>query len=207
MRILGVVLAGGASARFGADKTAAILGGKTLLRHVCERASSQVDRLIINRNEKPGQEPLVQYEVIPDEWPGEGPLAGIVTALEYAASRGFTQLASFPCDTPFFPADLVSRLGDRLATANTDCCMAKWEEREQRTLALWKVACVSVLKAGFLSGIRSLRDVPKIITTTVADFLPVEDAAHTGDFLNINTQDDLAAAARSLALRPTNPHE
>jgi molybdopterin-guanine dinucleotide biosynthesis protein A len=196
MHRLGVVLAGGASSRFGSDKVAAILDAKSLLSHVCERASPQVDRLIINRNTKPLPELSGQYEFMADDWPGEGPLAGIITALEFAGSRGFSQVASFPCDTPIFPANLVSRLGDRLAAANADCCMARHGEREQRALALWNVACAPVLKVRFLSGMRRLGDVPRAINTTIADF--------ADSFVNINTPDDLDNAARQFGSKASH---
>ena len=188
MARLGVVLAGGASSRFGADKAAALLRGKPLLSHVCERALPQVDRLVINRNTRTLPGLPIEYEVIPDDWPGEGPLAGIVKALDYAGAHGFAQVASFPCDTPIFPTDLVRRLEDQLVAAKAGCCMARQGGREQRALALWNVACAPVLKARFLSGMRRLGDVSDAIDTTVADF--------THGFLNINTPGDLAEAER-----------
>ncbi|MDE2184605.1 MAG: molybdenum cofactor guanylyltransferase [Alphaproteobacteria bacterium] len=202
MSTLGVVLAGGSSSRFGADKAAAILGGRTLLQHVCERAAPQVDRLVINRNTNSETPTLSDFVRLEDEWPGEGPLAGVLAALEYARSDGFAQVASFPCDAPFFPADLVSRLRDQLTLAKADYCVARCGEQEHRTFALWDMACTSVLRASFLAGMRSLRDVSDVLTKSVADFLPAGERGIADSFLNINTQDDLAVAARWLASHP-----
>jgi molybdopterin-guanine dinucleotide biosynthesis protein A len=196
MRRLGVVLAGGASSRFGSDKAAAILAGRSLLVHVFERASPQVDRLMINRNEGALPELSGAFDVMADDWPGEGPLAGIVKALEIAGSLGFAQVASFPCDTPIFPADLINRLGDQLVAAKADCCMARQGAREQRALALWNVACAPVLKARFLSGMRRLGDVSNAIATTTAEF--------ERELLNINTPGDLDKAEHWLAAAPSS---
>jgi molybdopterin-guanine dinucleotide biosynthesis protein A len=198
--MMGVVLAAGSSSRFGSDKARAVLGTKTLLEHVCARAAPQVDRLVINPKEGQLSQFVGEYESLPDEWPGEGPLAGILTALEYARSESFAQLVSFPCDTPLFPADLVSRLRNQLSLNSADCCVAKCGDTEQRALALWDVACAPLLKSWFFTGLRSLRDVPNVLTVTVAEFLPKEVGVSDGGFFNINTPDDLIAAARRFAL-------
>ncbi len=200
MKTLGVVLAGGSSSRFGEDKAAALLGDKTLLQHVCARAAPQVDKLLVNRNCSPFVSG--EYEVLPDNWPGEGPLAGILAALEYALSHGFTYVASFPCDAPFLPTDLVKGLRNQLIAAKADYCIARCGVQEHFAFALWDVACSALLKGTFLDGLRSLRDVSNILTKTVADF-PVDPKGPVGDlFLNINTPGDLALAARWLASPP-----
>lgn len=188
---LGVVLAGGTSSRFGTDKALAILNRKPLLLHVCERAEPQVDRLVINRNQPIASELTGDHEILTDDWPGDGPLAGIIMALDYANTNGFNEVVSFPCDTPLFPPYLVSRLHDQLVAAKADCCMARHGHREQRALALWNAACAPVLKQHFLSGMRRLGDVPGAIATTVAEF--------TDGFVNINTPDDLKKAAGLLS--------
>jgi molybdenum cofactor guanylyltransferase len=197
MSTLGVVLAGGSSIRFGGDKAAALLGGRTLLQHVCDCAAPQVAKLLVNRNNGP----LVvgEYEYLPDDRPGEGPLAGILAALDYALSHGFTHIANFPCDAPFLPADLVNRLREQLIATRADYCIVRCGAQEHHAFALWDVTCAAVLKDAFQSGMRSLRDASNILTKTAADF-PVEQEGSIGDpFLNINTPDDLILAARWLA--------
>ncbi len=198
MSTLGVVLAGGSSSRFGGDKAVAILGERTLLQRVCERAAPQVGRLVINRSAASEPQILSALGRLPDEWPGEGPLAGILAALQYARSKRFTHVATFPCDAPFFPKDLVRRLRDHLIRAKADYCIARCEEQDQHAFALWNVTCMPLLQANFLTGMRSLRDVSDALTRAVADFMPTGEGAVANCFLNINTQDDLALAGRWL---------
>jgi molybdenum cofactor guanylyltransferase len=202
MNTLGVVLACGSSLRFGGDKAAALLGDRTLLQRVCDRAASQVNRLVVNRNSGSASLASGEYEVLPDGWPGEGPLGGILAALEYALSHGFTHVASFPCDAPFLPADLVNRLREQLIAAKADYCIARCGEQEHRAFALWDVTCAALLKSAFLEGLRSLRDVSGVLTKTVADFPSGPESAVGDPFLNINTPDDLVLAARWLASHP-----
>ena len=198
MSTLGVVLAGGSSSRFGGDKADAILGGRTLLQHVCERASPQVGRLVINRNAASELQILSALERLPDEWPGEGPLAGILAALQFAGSQGLTHVASFPCDVPFFPRDLVHRLRDHLIRAKADYCIARCAEQDQHAFAFWGVMCAPMLRTSFSAGMRSLRDVSDVLIKTVADFSVAGEGAIVDRFLNINTQDDLALATQWL---------
>ena len=51
-KILGVVLAGGKSARFGADKSEAILGNKNLINHILDKITFKFDEILIVANHK-----------------------------------------------------------------------------------------------------------------------------------------------------------
>src|SRR4029078_8843989 len=95
--ILGVILAGGQSRRFGGgDKGFADLDGRPVLSHVIERFRPQIGRLTLNANWDTcrliakANGDLSRFasfglEVVADrEIPGQGPLSGILTALEWA---------------------------------------------------------------------------------------------------------------------------
>ena len=103
--ILGAVLAGGRSSRFGSDKAAALLDGRTLLDRVIDALRPQVDALVICGREHAG------LTSVPDRpGPDLGPLGGLNAALHHAAAHGFEAVVTVPCDTPFLPDDLVERL-------------------------------------------------------------------------------------------------
>ena len=105
MRLLGAVLAGGKSSRFGSDKAMADLHGKPLLAHAAEALAAQCDTVIVCGREWPG---LVS---VPDRpAPDLGPLGGLNAALHYAAAHGFEAVLSVGCDTPVLPDDLAARL-------------------------------------------------------------------------------------------------
>jgi molybdenum cofactor guanylyltransferase len=200
-KTLGVILAGGASRRFGYHKAAAVLDGVTLVERVIARARPQVDALVLNAM---SEKTALALTIIPDFAPGEGPLAGVLAGLAWARERGFGFVATFPCDVPFLPADLVNRLREQLIATKADYCIARCGEQEHRAFALWDVSCAALLKDAFLDGLRSLRDVSGVLTKAVAD-VPVDPECLIGDpFQNINTPDDLALAARWLASHPTS---
>ena len=98
LQVLGVILAGGSSRRFGADKRQALLGGRPLLEHVAQRAHPQVALLLVNTHD--AVEVSGDLERISDHAPGEGPLAGVLASLNEAERRGFGFVATFDVSCP-----------------------------------------------------------------------------------------------------------
>lgn len=88
--ILGVILAGGRSSRFGKDKALGQLGGQRLIDHVVARAAPQVGGLAVS-----GRDYGLGLPVIPDCEPGQGPLGGLLSAVHWAQNKGFDAVASF----------------------------------------------------------------------------------------------------------------
>ena len=105
MRILGAIIAGGQARRFGADKAAAQLDGKSLLDHVANALRPQVDALIVVGRDWPG------LDAVADRPSGAlGPLAGLNAALHHAGMHGLDGVLSAGCDTLPIPVDLATRL-------------------------------------------------------------------------------------------------
>jgi molybdopterin-guanine dinucleotide biosynthesis protein A len=103
MRLLGAVLAGGRSTRFGSDKAAALLDGMPLIEHAIAAVAAQTDAVIVCGRE--------WMDWVPDRpEPDLGPLGGINAALHYAVARGFDAVLTVPCDAPVLPPDLAKRL-------------------------------------------------------------------------------------------------
>lgn len=185
--ILGVILAGGASRRFGSDKALALLGGTPLIEHVARRAKPQVGSLAVSGA---ASAPL-GLEVIADREKGAGPLSGIVSSLAWADANGFTLLATFACDGPFIPEDLVTRLSSELG-ATVDCVMASCGPDKHYTYAVWRPVCRPALEIAYARGLRSLRGVTDAVAVRYVDFPPTT-------FFNINRPEDLASAEKLLA--------
>ena len=112
--ILGIILAGGKSRRFGdGDKFFQKLNGETLLSRVIEQISTQVDMLIINSNSERNKFREYPYDIIPDTIPGyAGPLAGILTGMEWASEHlpEYKWVVTFAADAPFVPLDCVDKM-------------------------------------------------------------------------------------------------
>ena len=111
--IIGIVLAGGKSSRMGGgDKALLPLGGRPLLAHVVERLRPQVAEIVLNPNDDAARFAAFGLPLVVDLLAGHmGPLAGIRAGLAWAkANRPESNFViTVAADTPFFPADLVSR--------------------------------------------------------------------------------------------------
>ena len=113
VRPLGVILAGGLARRMGGgDKSLLSLGASSrVLDQVIARLGAQVDQMVLNANGDPARFDEFGLPVVADSLDGFlGPLAGVLTGLDYAAEHGFDHIVSVAADTPFFPTDLVSAL-------------------------------------------------------------------------------------------------
>ncbi len=104
--ILGAVLAGGKSTRFGSDKAMAELAGHTLLARAVDLLSGWCEHVVVvGRATAPAP-------TLPD-WPhaGMGPLGGIAAALHHALDEGYEAVLTIGVDSPDLPEDLADLLG------------------------------------------------------------------------------------------------
>ncbi|WP_207478346.1 molybdenum cofactor guanylyltransferase MobA [Arenibaculum pallidiluteum] len=195
--IAGVLLAGGLSRRMGGgDKTLRPLGGRAVLDWVLERARGQVGPLAINANGDPARFAAYGLPVIPDVVPGfAGPLAGVLTGLDWAASHapGVEWVASFATDAPFIPRDLVARLLGAVAEDGADLACAASGGQQHPVFGLWPVRLRLDLRRAMLEdGIRKVDVWTARHRLAVAEFGtdPIDP------FFNANRPDDLAEAER-----------
>ncbi len=140
-RILGAVLAGGASRRFGSDKAQALIDGRPMLDHVLDALRPQVDAVVVCGRQWRG-------EVMLDDLRSEriGPLAGLEAALDHAARHGFAAVLTVPVDSLPLPADLLDRLqGSRPATFE-----------HQYLIGYWPTSCRAALNAYLSSNRRDM---------------------------------------------------
>lgn len=189
--ILGVILAGGQSRRFGQDKATANLGQRSLIEHVLARAMPQVGAIAVS-----GRDYGLGVPVIADMMPGEGPLGGILSSLAWARGKGFGAIATFSCDAPFFPPDLVAKLAKPLL-CGAACCYVRSKSGRHPVFAIWPVSVTAELGALYEDGVRALKSSQDRLNGVAVVF--PEGPAPGGDmFFNINRQTDQAIACHWL---------
>lgn len=105
LKILGAVLAGGRSSRFGSDKAAALFRGRPLIEHVIDGLQMQCHSLVVCGRNFVGAQSL---EDRPRR--GLGPLGGLAAALHHAGENAFDGVLTSACDTPLVPQDLAQQL-------------------------------------------------------------------------------------------------
>lgn len=105
MTVLGAVLAGGESRRFGSDKLAARFGDRTLLDHAIAWLRGRTDAVVLCGRDVPGIACIADWPR-----PGLGPLGGLAAALRLAVEQGHDAVLSIPGDTPVLPPSLHDEL-------------------------------------------------------------------------------------------------
>lgn len=199
--IAGLVLAGGLSRRMGGgDKSLLDLNGMTLAARSVARLAPQVARLAISSNLAPSSFADLGVPVLSDLMPGfQGPLAGILTGLEWASDQGLAALSTVAVDTPFFPDDLVARLAAGMAAESRPIALAQSAGRTHPVFGLWMASMTEPLRAFLLGGSRKVLDFATTQGFCAVDF-PVDPGA-VDPFFNVNTPAD-ADRARAM-LEPT----
>jgi molybdopterin-guanine dinucleotide biosynthesis protein A len=201
--IAGIILAGGLSRRMGGgDKTLLALGGRPLLDHVVTRLAPQVGSLVLSANGDPARFAASGLPVLADTVEGHaGPLAGILTGLEWAAANtACKSLVTAAGDTPFLPEDLVERLAEAATKQPGSIAVASSGGRRHPTFALWPLGLRQALRHFLVD--EDNRRVSAFIERH--DFVEVEfplsalGGSEIDSFFNINVADDLAVAERLL---------
>ena len=148
--IVGVILAGGRAERMGGgDKGLREVGGKPILARVIERVRPQADALVLNANGDPARFAGFDLPVAPDSIPGfAGPLAGLHCGMTAATTE---LVATVPCDSPFLPADLISRLLQALQENDADLAVAKTGNQPHPVFCLCRKTVLPGL-TDFLAG-------------------------------------------------------
>jgi molybdopterin-guanine dinucleotide biosynthesis protein A len=193
--VLGLLLAGGQARRMGGgDKCLALLAGQPLLQHVINRARPQVSELVLNANGDSGRFSGFGLEVVADVVEGyAGPLAGVLTGLEWAARHRpqITWVATFATDTPFFPADLVARFLAAVTSGEASLACAFSGGFGHPVFGLWPVALRQDLRHGLVE-----EGIHKVDRWTARH--PLARVSYPDKpcdpFFNINTPEELALA-------------
>ncbi|PZV34358.1 molybdenum cofactor guanylyltransferase MobA [Mesorhizobium kowhaii] len=201
--VAGIILAGGQSRRMGGgDKSLLPLGGGCVLDQVVSRFGPQIDRLALSANGDPSRFSRFGLPVLADTVTGfAGPLAGILTGLEWAAANtACTAIVTAAGDTPFLPLDLVERLAAAADQRSGSIAVACSAGKRHPTFALWPMDCRGALRHFLVD--EDIRRVSAFIDRD--DFVEVEfpvpqSAGQPVDpFFNINEPDDLVQAERLL---------
>lgn len=169
--VLGAVLAGGRSRRFGSDKATASLDGRTLIEHAITSLRGHVATVVIC-----GRTMAAIPSLSDRPAPDQGPLGGLNAALHYASARNFAGVVTIGCDMPLLEPDLVDRLvGEEAAIV-----------KHHHLIGYWPAALSEPLDEYLASREdRSMR-------SWIAETSPRVIVLRGQDLPNINTKTDLA---------------
>lgn len=184
--VTGIILAGGQGRRMGGvDKGLQPLRGKPMAAWALERLAPQVEEILVNANQNAEAYAKLGRRVVPDSVGGfAGPLAGLHAGLRAAAHP---LVVTVPCDSPFLPLDLVSRLKEKLE--NNQLAVAKTGDQPHPVFALVRRSVLPHLEAFLAGGGRKIDAWYATLATVEVAF---DDEAEA--FRNINTLEELKNA-------------
>jgi molybdopterin-guanine dinucleotide biosynthesis protein A len=199
-RILGAIIAGGRSVRFGAPKPLAVLAGRRLVDRVAAALEPVSEAVVLIAND-PDLAAATGLPWRSDVLEDVGSLAGVHAALLWARERNCAGVLALAADMPLVPAVLLRRLRE-LGTDGWDVGLPESEgPRGVEPLCAWYgTACIEAIEAaaergdarmiGFHDDVRVCR-------------IPIQEVRAFGDperlFMNINTPEDHALVDRWLA--------
>ena len=195
--ILGIILAGGKSSRFGEDKSIAKLGDKTLLEHTINKIENEFTEILLISNNKEFNFKNNKIHVVEDCIEGQlGPLVGILTAMKWVLKnkKKYKWIASFPCDTPFFDTKIINELKIKVKETSKKLIFLNSNKKRHNIFGLWSIDLIEILEKDIKNSFRKVE--------LWADKIGYENININEEkfdrFLNINTKKDLEKAKENL---------
>ena len=209
MTFHGFVQAGGDSTRFGIDKALVKLAGKSMLQRTGELLDGVcADVTVVSAL---GRYPDSPWPVLADGWPGEGPLGGILTALNslhsvtsrHSSAVLENDLCPFAiivsCDMPFLTTEFLQFLIARANASEAQVVVPERVGRLEPMCACWCAASLETVRLAFNSGVRKVSEAMKQLPTEVLDeSVWKRFDNHNRLFWNMNTLEDYETARRIL---------
>lgn len=190
--VSGVILVGGRSRRFGADKATFSVGRRTLLEATALRLSSVVSEIVVVG--LPNQDLSLPGDArfVPDTLPGEGPLTALLTGLKACT---FPRTVAVSCNLPFLNPDVLQLLLKLSARAHCDACVPVAEGKPQVLHAVYARSIIPVLQSLVEEGECRLSRLLERVKTHYVDeeSLGVSEASLL-TFFNLNTPADYLKA-------------
>ncbi len=191
--MLGAVLAGGESRRFGADKASAKVAGKTLVERAAETLAGVFAEVVVVSSR---ELTTTRWPRVPDGRSGCGPLAGIEAALLHAKTIGQPEVFVLACDLPLVDVatvrSVLHALGDRLAAAPAP----DGGPLVQPLCAAYRVDCLPAVADALDRGRLAVHEM-------FAAVGGVRVSLPSDRFLNVNTPGDHARAVAVLSAGST----
>ena len=194
--VLPVILAGGKSRRFGADKAVAKLGEKSLIDYTINKLEPKFAEILVITN-NPMQVSKNNIFFIKDTMAGQlGPLVGILSAMEWVKNndKNYEWIISFPCDTPFFEKEIIDKVINSQKSSDKKIFFLKSGNKRHNIFGLWSIELMEQLRNDINQGARKVEDWANKIGTEIVEINSESDKS----FLNINTKLDLEDAQKKL---------
>ena len=195
-KILGVVLAGGKSQRFGEDKSQVKLHGKILIDYILSEIIDQFEEILIVTNNEIKFKFSKKISITKDLIEGVGPLGGILTAMKWIKknNKNYKWISTFPSDTPFFTKNELQIFYKKIDIQKSRLFFIKNKQTRHNIFGLWSMDLMEKLDNDLKKGERK---VEVWADTAGVEIINIE-YEKKDPFFNINTKEDLEKAYKML---------
>ena len=192
--ILGVVLAGGKSQRFGQDKSQVKLENKLLIDYILNEIVDEFKETLIIANKPINFMKSKNISFTNDFKMGLGPLGAILTAMKWIKknNNSYKWISTFPSDTPFFTKRELKYFYENIKINDSKLFFIKSKDTRHNIFGLWSLELMDQLESDLIKGERKVE--------IWADSIGVKniniDFEKKDPFFNINTKEDLEKAIK-----------
>ena len=193
-KILGVVLAGGKSQRFGQDKSQVKLNGKILIDYILSEIIDEFKETLIVTNQSISFMSSKKITVIEDFKKGLGPLGGVLSAMKWIKdnNKEYSWISTFPADTPFFTKKELKIFYNDIKIENNKLFFIKDKNTRHNIFGLWSLDLMDQLETDLYNGERKVEIWANSIGVSTVNI----EYKNINPFFNINTIDDLEKAKK-----------
>tara|TARA_E500000331_G_C17023677_1_gene611989 strand:- start:62 stop:667 length:606 start_codon:yes stop_codon:yes gene_type:complete len=194
--ILGVVLAGGKSQRFGRDKSQVKLQDKLLIDYVLKEIIDEFNETLIIANSSINFMQSKKISITRDFQSGLGPLGGVLTAMKWIKEKNkkYKWISTFPVDTPFFTKKELKFFYENIDTNKNKLFFIRNKNTRHNIFGLWSLDLMEKLEKDLIKGERKVEDWANSVGVSLVNI----DYKKPDPFFNINTKKDLDEAIKIL---------
>ena len=194
--ILGVVLAGGKSQRFGEDKSQVKLGDKLLIDYILSEIIDEFNEVLVVSNNLIDFKQSEKISLIKDFKKDLGPLGGVLTAMKWAKenNKNYQWISTFPADTPFFKNQILKDFLKCINLSESKLFFIKSNNTRHNIFGLWSIDLMDKLENDLNKGERKVEVWANSIGVKSINM----KFENEDPFFNINTKDDLKKAMENL---------
>ncbi|MDA7556436.1 molybdenum cofactor guanylyltransferase [Candidatus Pelagibacter sp.] len=194
--ILGAVLAGGKSRRFGEDKSQVKLGDKLLIDYILSEIIDEFNEVLVVSNNLIEFNQSEKISLIKDFKRDLGPLGGVLTAMKWVKdnNKDYQWISTFPVDTPFFKNQILKDFFKKINMKEGKLFFINSNDTRHNIFGLWSLDLMDKLEEDLDKGERKVE--------VWANSIGVKNInmkfENKDPFFNINTKEDLKKAIENL---------
>ena len=190
--ILGAVLAGGKSQRFGEDKSQVKLNGKLLIDYILSEIIDEFKEILIVSNEQIKFKNYENISLINDFKKDQGPLGGVLSAMKWAKEKNnkYEWISTFPVDTPFFKKEILQKFLSEINSEESKLFFIKSNNTRHNIFGIWSIDLMKKLEDDLNEGQRKVEVWANSVGVKVINM----EFINKDPFFNINTKEDLEKA-------------